>query len=380
MAECTDAMLCRLLDKMPSCLAYDPRVPLETQIRDRPRWLALQSVVLYTCCTFLRLLIQTLALSSLWSTRRADKGINDNDNDNDNDHNDDDDDELQAVTVCASLAASILEGNNRLSDDGLKYSFPISHYLTSATMVMATLVAKEPALKTKYAATILAATQALHGYCNRTWVSRKMVQWVARLGIFVKRTLADTAEGPAARPHSGRRPAYAQQRQQQQQGSYLTAGPSGSPTLLSDATTQSASRPSSPSRPTNEQGESAAAMAPSGSRQPDSAAPWLAGASSEPIMEMMPDWPALPNVDFGPVMAAGSTDLDPNSDPTGLMSLSANLLGPKRSDGLELGCDPYPYSVFGPLGLTGFFGIDMNGDAGDIDPSLGGMTSPLLGI
>lgn len=48
MIECTDAMLCRLLNKMPSILTYDPYVPLETQFRGRPRWLVMQAVVLYT--------------------------------------------------------------------------------------------------------------------------------------------------------------------------------------------------------------------------------------------------------------------------------------------------------------------------------------------
>ncbi|CAK7200177.1 hypothetical protein SEUCBS139899_002868 [Sporothrix eucalyptigena] len=341
MVECTDAMLCRLLDKMPSCLAYDPYVPLEIQFRDRPRWLVMQSVVLYTCCTFLRLLIQTLSLSNLQAAHRTD--------------DEDDDDELQAVTVCASLAASILEGNNRLSDDGLKYSFPISHYLTSATMVMATLVSKEPALKRKYAGAILAATQSLHGYCNRTWVSRKMVQWVARLGIFVKRTLADTSCGPLA-----------------------------GPSLMSGSTIQSASSPPSPGRPPAERGESATVLAPTasdstgsnGGRQPGAAAPWTAGTGAESFLEM-PDWLTLPNMDFGPVMA-GSTGFDPSGNPTGLTSLSEDLLGPVRPNGLGFGRDPY--GVFGSLGRTGFFSMDMDCDASGVDPSIGGLASPLLGI
>jgi hypothetical protein len=48
MIEYTDTMLCKLLDKMPSDLSYDPRLPPGAQFSARPRWRVKQTMVLFT--------------------------------------------------------------------------------------------------------------------------------------------------------------------------------------------------------------------------------------------------------------------------------------------------------------------------------------------
>lgn len=95
------------------------------------------------------------------------------------------------MTVCSSLAASVLKAHNCIREDGLKYCFPFSHYLTSATMVMLGLVATEPTLKKRYGDLILETTRSLNVYCHRIWVSGKMMRWVSRLNLLVQRQLSD---------------------------------------------------------------------------------------------------------------------------------------------------------------------------------------------
>lgn len=286
------------------------------------------------------------------------------------------DDELQSITICASLAASILEGNNSLSDDSLKYSFPISHYLTSATMVMATLVSKEAALKKKYANSILAATRSLHIYCHKTWVSGKMMQWVSRLGILVKRTLAENSP-PDERTTHDQNAAYAQQ-----QG-FGFGDQSGSQPFFADLNTHAAT-PTSKGRPAAKNsdtailasGEPGGRIGGSSATSPSAVASWSAGSSAEAFREMS-NWLTMPNFNFGPAMA-GSMDLDPGADPTGLMTMSEERLGHVRPENLGFGRDPH--SLFGPLGRTGFFGIDIDVDVGGMDQTMGNLGSPVPGM
>lgn len=100
-----------------------------------------------------------------------------------------DEDKLESVTVCSSLAASILKSHSSIREEDLKYCFPFSHYLTSATMVMMGLIATEPTLKNRHGSLVLDATRSLNMYCHRIWVSGKMMRWVSRLNLLVQRLM-----------------------------------------------------------------------------------------------------------------------------------------------------------------------------------------------
>lgn len=78
-----------------------------------------------------------------------------------------------------------------INDDVLKYSFALSHYITSITMLMIGLVARERGFKRKYGDLVLEATRCLNVYCRKIWVSGKMMRCVSRLSQLVQRTLAD---------------------------------------------------------------------------------------------------------------------------------------------------------------------------------------------
>lgn len=116
-------------------------------------------------------------------------------------------DQFESLTICASLAASILNAHRNLKDSSMKHCFPYCHYLISCNMVMVSLVARTPALKRKYAETILAATQSLRTYCHTIWVSGKMMRWVSKLTVLVHRLLQMEGGSPEAGRRDSRLPA-----------------------------------------------------------------------------------------------------------------------------------------------------------------------------
>lgn len=92
---------------------------------------------------------------------------------------------------CAGLAASILRIHEGLEAGNLKYCFPLSHYLTSFTMVMIRLVSQEPGFKRRYSELVLSATRSLNVYCHKIWVSGKMLRLIVRLSQLARQTFGD---------------------------------------------------------------------------------------------------------------------------------------------------------------------------------------------
>ncbi|KAK7420785.1 hypothetical protein QQX98_002589 [Neonectria punicea] len=179
--EHLDTVLSKLLDTAPRDLKYPPEAPSETFSGMSLRWKVKQSLVLFTCCTYLRLLIRRPFVGGSRGSNLTD------------------DDEFEPATVSASLAARILKTHQSIKDDGLKYSFALSHYVTSCTMVMLGQVSREPSLERRYGDLIQAATRSLRLYCHRNWVSGKMTRLVSRLSQLVQRTLANNASDNRSR-------------------------------------------------------------------------------------------------------------------------------------------------------------------------------------
>jgi hypothetical protein len=88
------------------------------------------------------------------------------------------------------LAASVLTAHQKLNDNGIKYSFALSHYVTSCTMIMLGLVSREPGFKRRYGDLLLSAARCLNMYCHEVWVSGKMMRLVSKLTRLVQRTLS----------------------------------------------------------------------------------------------------------------------------------------------------------------------------------------------
>ncbi|XEV04705.1 hypothetical protein FSHL1_009992 [Fusarium sambucinum] len=189
MVEYVDTAIGKLLNTVPMCLQYDIDVSYEAQFSTRTRWQVKQTFLFNNCCTYLRLLIRRPLLPSSSAIYHTEE------------------DDLESSIECASLAARILTTHQNIKDDGLKYSFALSHYVTSCAIVMIGLVAREPGSKRRYRHLILAATQCLNEYCRKIWVSGKMIRCVSRLSRLVDRVLAVGSPGSQDRqsPSSIRR-------------------------------------------------------------------------------------------------------------------------------------------------------------------------------
>ncbi|KAF5579134.1 transcriptional regulatory [Fusarium pseudocircinatum] len=177
MIQYVDTAIGKLLNTIPICLKYDLDAPYEAQFSTRTRWQVKQTFLFNNCCTYLRLLIRRPLLPSSSTIYYTEE------------------DDLESSIECASLAARILTTHQNIQDDGLKYSFALSHYVTSCALVMVGLVSREPGSKRRYGALILAATQCLNEYCQRIWVSGKMMRCVSRLSRLVGRVLASDSQG-----------------------------------------------------------------------------------------------------------------------------------------------------------------------------------------
>ncbi|EWZ85573.1 hypothetical protein FOCG_12559 [Fusarium oxysporum f. sp. radicis-lycopersici 26381] len=177
MIQYVDTAVGKLLNTIPTCLKYDLDAPYEAQFSTRPRWQVKQTFLFNNCCTYLRLLIRRPLLPSSSAIYHTEE------------------DDLESSIECASLAARILTTHQSIQDDGLKYSFALSHYVTSCALVMVGLVSREPGSKRRYGGLILAATQCLNEYCQRIWVSGKMMRCVSRLSRLVGRVLASDSQG-----------------------------------------------------------------------------------------------------------------------------------------------------------------------------------------
>ncbi|KAF4979783.1 hypothetical protein FZEAL_4087 [Fusarium zealandicum] len=185
--EYVDTVIGRLVDSVPKNLRYDPGVSYQAQFATNLRWQTKQCIIFSTCCTYLRLLIRRPLLPSSKSVDLTGE------------------DDIESSMQCACLAAKILTAHQSIKDDIIKYSFALSHYVTSSAMIMIGLISREPSSKRTYGALALAATQSLNIYCHKIWVSGKMIRCVSRLSRLVQRTLSANPLDNRSSPNDVRR-------------------------------------------------------------------------------------------------------------------------------------------------------------------------------
>lgn len=106
---------------------------------------------------------------------------------------------------CAQLAAAIIGVYENIPQTRSRQSFPFIHPMTSATMILHALISRHHTLRQAYGKTLLAGVSALGGYCQKTWVSGKMLRTAFKLNVLAQRTLDYSTEtlwqasGPDAR-------------------------------------------------------------------------------------------------------------------------------------------------------------------------------------
>lgn len=90
---------------------------------------------------------------------------------------------------CAQLAAAVIRVYEKIPQNRARQSFAFIHPMTSATMILHSLVSLHPGLRDSYEAVLRTGVDALVGYCQSTWVSGKMIRTTFRLNALAQRTL-----------------------------------------------------------------------------------------------------------------------------------------------------------------------------------------------
>ncbi|KAM5344309.1 hypothetical protein ACJ41O_012846 [Fusarium nematophilum] len=344
MIEYADTVLCNLLENLPPDLSYNPQLPPDGQFKTRLRWQVKQTMLLFTvsglhrdpkndadllqCTNFLRLLMRRPFSPSAKPFGRAE------------------DDELESVTVCASLAANMLSAHEGIQDHGLKYCFPFSHYLTSATMVMIGLATREPSLKRRYRGITLEATRSLNMYCHSIWVSGKMMRWVSRLTALVKRVFGDSTPTNGLQPRDQLRGPDQDRTDDMQQ---LTP-PSESQDL--SQIREPGIPLVDPLAPKND----ATTMPGLTSKLDEAPDIWMMDPSQAPVV---PDW-ALSDFNFESIINDDGSG--PKLSPEGFSAMpEGGIAGTVRPSFMETDRD-IDGSMFGVFGQNGVFDLDVNMD------------------
>lgn len=92
---------------------------------------------------------------------------------------------LAGEAYSAQHAASIINLFENIPDAFPKYSFVFMHPMTSATMILYGITCRNAPLAARHGATLVAAIGFLRLYCQRTWVSGKMIRTVSRLDSLI---------------------------------------------------------------------------------------------------------------------------------------------------------------------------------------------------
>lgn len=87
---------------------------------------------------------------------------------------------------CARMASEIVEDYIRIPPRFARYTFPMVHHLTSATMILFSIVMKTPALADVCRAPALAGVEALVEDSSKTWLSGKMTRTIEQLDGMVR--------------------------------------------------------------------------------------------------------------------------------------------------------------------------------------------------
>ncbi|KAF4548073.1 Fungal specific transcription factor domain-containing protein 63 [Elsinoe fawcettii] len=152
---------------LPKFLRYEETTPYQEQFTGMDWWRVKQCLSLHTRYAFLKLLLRkTLSQTinePITNYRR-----------------------IRGDALCAERAASIVGIFENIPRTFPKYSFTFMHPMMSATMILYSITIRNPALWSAYMDRILFAVNSLITYCQKTWVSGKMIRTVSSLNKIVQ--------------------------------------------------------------------------------------------------------------------------------------------------------------------------------------------------
>ncbi|PVH85160.1 hypothetical protein DL98DRAFT_583756 [Cadophora sp. DSE1049] len=167
---------------LPPYLKYHESVPYEDQFSDIAWWQVKQCLSLHMRYAFFKLLIRrpSRPLSGTSTPSHS---------------------HIAAEAYCAQRAASIIDIFDRIPKTFPRYAFTLMHPMTSATMILYSITFRNPALRDIHGNTLLSAVQSLVSYCQRTWVSSKMIRTVSKLNRMVQKSLNQPVGKSAEKVH-----------------------------------------------------------------------------------------------------------------------------------------------------------------------------------
>lgn len=181
--SCTPSIMCDYLDILlekfdqspPPYLQYRLSVPFEDQFSGLEWWQIKQCLFNHMRYSFLKVLIRRPGAPS--------NGLPPSTHDT-----------ITNEAVCAQLSSSIIDVFDKVPTNYPKYGFPFISYVMSATMILVSIVTKNPKLKDRYRKSIISAVQSMLYYCRKTWVSGKTIRTVSKLNRMVRSTLDEPTE------------------------------------------------------------------------------------------------------------------------------------------------------------------------------------------
>ncbi|KAI9373484.1 fungal-specific transcription factor domain-containing protein [Aspergillus egyptiacus] len=98
--------------------------------------------------------------------------------------------ENEAISL--RIMKNVIEESVRLPAEQAVFTFPFFHDLLRAVLISLGLLIKEPAFRDQYRAVVFRGVRFLEAYCQKTWVSGKLIRIVAKLSQIVFRLFGAT--------------------------------------------------------------------------------------------------------------------------------------------------------------------------------------------
>lgn len=89
--------------------------------------------------------------------------------------------DIETSALRGQLAATVITVFDTIPDCYSKYTFPLTRYITSSTMILLGLAVKHSIWREKHQSCIMSALQTLCIYCQKNWVSGTTIRTITQL-------------------------------------------------------------------------------------------------------------------------------------------------------------------------------------------------------
>ncbi|KAL2844354.1 fungal-specific transcription factor domain-containing protein [Aspergillus pseudoustus] len=155
--------------QIPPIFRYYPDAEPNAQPDAAPWWLTKQQALMRIRWLSLRVLIRKPMLQKSMSGATSDPWTFEND------------------AISLQIMKNVIEESIRLPEEQAVFTFPFFHDVLRAVLISLGLLIKEPVFKEQYRVVVVRGVRLLEAYCQKTWVSGKLIRTVAKLNQTVSR-------------------------------------------------------------------------------------------------------------------------------------------------------------------------------------------------